>query len=117
MAVGLDLDQYQFVRRVVLVFSPDPRDTRYEDQRVYLQDDTGEADEWLLERFGIFETGPSFAGDRPLSSEDARAARERFGVEEGDFALFLLDLDGTVILRSDEPIPMDQIVAAIPQED
>ncbi len=117
MAVGLDLDQYQFVKRVVLVFSPDPRDTRYEDQRVYLQDDTGDADEWRLERFGIFREGPSFAGDRPLSREDATAARERFGVEEGAFALYLLDLDGTVILRTDEPIPLEQLVAAIPRED
>jgi hypothetical protein len=115
MAVGLDLDQYHFVKRVVLVFSPSARDVHYEEQRLYLEDDTGEADSWNLEVFGIFEEGPSFAAERALSREEAQAARERFGVDEGNFALYLLDLDGTSVLRSDEPVPLDQLIDAIPE--
>src|SRR5690606_41377253 len=99
MAVGLDLDQYHFVKRVVLVFSPSGRDVRYEEQRLYLEDDTGEVDSWNLEVFGIFEDGPSFAAERALSREEAQAARERFGGAEANFALSLRVLAGLAALR------------------
>ena len=110
MAVGLDLDQYQMKQRPLLIFAPDPRDVRYEEQRDYLHEDEQLMDDWRLVVFGIFEEGPSFAGDRPVSHEDSERAREEFGVQEGDFALRLVDLDGTEILTSGEPLPMDELV-------
>jgi len=116
MAVGLDLDQYQMKKRVLLVFAPQPRDVRYEEQRLHLEDDDQELEDWRIVVFGIFEEGPSFAEERPLSREESRRAREVFGVEEGAFGLHLLDLDGTEVLSSDEPIPVELILDAIPDE-
>lgn len=58
MAVGLDLDQYQLKNRVLLVFAPDPQDVRYEEQRVYLHDESGALEERRLLVFGLFEEGP-----------------------------------------------------------
>ncbi|NIT88356.1 MAG: DUF4174 domain-containing protein, partial [Gemmatimonadetes bacterium] len=53
--------------------------------------------------FGVFEDGPSYAADRPVSSEESARARERFDVPESGFGLRLVDKDGTEILRSAEP--------------
>lgn len=113
MAVGLDLDQYQLKNRVLLVFAPDEQDVRYEEQREYLHDDSGAVDESRLVVAGVFERGPSFIEDRPLSHGESERAREKFGVEEGRFALHLLGLDGTEILRATEPVPADELIRAM----
>jgi hypothetical protein len=110
MAIGLDLDQYQLKRRVLLVFAPDPDDVRYEEQHEYLRGCKDLLDQWRIVEFGIFEHGPSFAEERPVSREDSERAREQFGLRPGDFGLYLLDLDGTVVLRSSEPIPVEHVV-------
>jgi hypothetical protein len=113
MAIGLDLDQYQLNRRVLLVFAPNPDDVRYEEQHRYLRDEKDLLDEWRVVEFGIFEHGPSFAEERAVSSEDSERARQRFGVDAGGFALCLLDLDGTEILRSGEPLPAEDVIEVI----
>jgi hypothetical protein len=113
MAIGLDLDQYQLKRRVLLVFATDPDDARYEEQHGYFRRGKDLLDQWRIVEFGIFEHGPSFAEQRAVSHEDSERARERFGLEPGAFRLFLLDLDGTEILRSSEPIPVEDVIDVI----
>lgn len=113
MAVGLDLDQYQLKSRVLLVFAPSPRDVRWEEQHAYLEEGDEELGERRVVVFGIFEDGPSFAEERAVSHEDSERAREDFGVREGAFGLRLLDLDGTEILDSGEPLPADEIAEVI----
>jgi hypothetical protein len=113
MAIGLDLDQYQLKRRVLLVFAPDPNDARYEEQHGYLRHAKDLLDQWRVVEFGIFEHGPSFAEERAVSREDSERARERFGFQPGEFGLCILDLDGTEILRSSEPIPVDDVLDVI----
>lgn len=111
MAIGLDLDQYQLKNRVLLIFAPDPRDARYREQRDYLHDDSDELQEQRLVVFGIFDEGPSFAEERPLSREDSARAREHFGVHEDEFALHLIGLDGRQVLSSGVPLPADRLLA------
>jgi hypothetical protein len=113
MAIGLDLDQYQLKRRVLLVFAPNPRDARYQEQHAYLRDGKDLLDEARVVEFGIFEHGPSFAEERAISHEESESARERFGLESGEFGLRLLDLDGTEILRSVEPIPVEEVLDVV----
>ncbi len=115
--MALDLDQYQLKQPVLLVFAPDPQDVRYEEQLIYLHDDSGDLEASKIAFFGLFEDGPSFAEDRPISHEEAERARESFGVEEGGFGLHLIGLDGTEILRSDEPLPLHQLIAAIAEHE
>lgn len=117
MAVGLDLDQYQMKKRVLLVFAPEPEDVRYEEQRAYLNEDRDGLDDWKIVVFGIFEDGPSFAEDRPVSHEDSARARADFGITGGDFGIRLIDLDGTAILRSGEPLPVADIVDVAAQKE
>lgn len=116
MAVGLDLDQYQLRKRVLIVFASDAQDVRYEEQRAYIEEDREELDDWKIVVFGIFEEGPSFAEDRPISHEESLGAREDFDVEEGGFGLRLVDLDGTEILSSSEPLPVPDIIDVVAEK-
>jgi hypothetical protein len=110
MALGLDLDQYQLKSRVLLVFSPGPRDPRYEKQHAHLEDEPGMLREWDILVFGLFEEGPSFAEERAVGREDADRARDDFGVQKGDFAVRLIDLDGTVVLSASNPVAVQDLV-------
>jgi hypothetical protein len=113
MAVGLDLDQYQLKRRVLLVFAPDPQDARYREQQANLRSSEDLLERWSVVRFGIFEHGPSFAEERAISHDESERARERFGWESGAFGVCLMDLDGTEILRSSEPLPVEDMVDVV----
>lgn len=116
MAVGLDLDQYQMKKRVLLVFAPEPDDARYDEQHSWIDESRDELDDWNVIVFGIFEDGPSFAGDRPISHEESDRARDEFGIREGEFGIRLIDLDGTSILRSSEPLPVPDISEVIAEK-
>ena len=48
-----------------------------------------------------------------MSSEEAPAARERFGVETGCFAAVLVGKDGTVKHRSHEPVAPEKLYELI----
>jgi len=113
MAIGLDLDQYQLKRRILLVFAPNRDDARYEEQHDYFRRTKDLLDQWRIVEFGIFEDGPSFAEQRAISREDSERARARFGLEKGAFRLCVLDLDGTEILSSSEPIPVEDVIEVI----
>lgn len=117
MAVGLDLDQHQMKNRVLLVFAPEPEDARYEEQHAYLNEERDELDDWNVVVFGIFEDGPSFAEDRAVSHEESARARREFGLQEGEFGIRLIDLDGTAILRSSEPLPVADIVGVAAEKE
>ena len=47
--------------------------------------------------------------DLQLSATDAEAARRRFHVAPGEFAVILLGKDGGSTLRSSKPIPMAKL--------
>lgn len=117
MTIGLDLDQYQLKNRVLLLFAPTPDDVRYEEQVAEMESMPAEAGDRDLLVFGIFERGPSYAEDRAVSSEESAHARTRFDVADGAFALRLVDKDGTEILRSEEPLPCDDVFEAIDATD
>lgn len=117
MTIGLDLDQYQLKNRILLLFAPTPDDVRYEEQVEEIESMQQEADDRDLLVFGIFERGPSYAEDRAVSSGESTHARARFDVSDGDFALRLVDKDGTEILRSGEPLPCDDVFEAIDATD
>lgn len=66
-----------------------------------------------LLRGDLFEDGTGSLGGSPVSSGEATAARERFGVESGTFAALLVGKDGTVKNRSSEPVGPGGIFALV----
>jgi hypothetical protein len=69
-----------------------------------------ERDLMILE---ILEHGESRASDRILSERAAEGIRSGFGVRSGRFQVFLIGKDGGVKLRSEQPVPVQDIFGLI----
>ena len=95
--------------RPLLVFSPSVRDARLKQQQAALDADADD----MMDRFVLLTPFvPGMKGyqgplDTPyviLNAQQAEAARHRFQVSAGQFAVVLLDEDGREKLRSDKPV-------------
>jgi hypothetical protein len=90
----MDLKQYQWKNRLLLVFAPSPEDEQYQEQLELLSNDDELAERDLV-LFHIFESDSGFAGETRLSEEDVTKLQEQFKVEPKDFTVVLLGKDGT----------------------
>jgi len=61
----------------------------------------------------ILEHGDSRALNRTLLEKAAEGTRNRFGVLSGRFQLLLIGKDGGVKLRSEQPVPTQDIFGLI----
>jgi len=104
--------------RPLLVFSPDIADRRLKQQ----QSDLDAAADDMMDRFVLFLPVLSHAAgyvtplDTPymlLSSKELENIRNRFHVAENQFAVLLLDEDGSVKLLSSTPVSVDRLNSLI----
>jgi hypothetical protein len=65
----MDLKQYQWKNRLLLVFAPSPEDTQYQEQLELLNNDDELAERDLI-MFHMFEADSGFAGETRLSEKD-----------------------------------------------
>jgi hypothetical protein len=111
--MDIDLDAYRWKNRIILVFAPSSTFKLYERQIRELQDQT----DGILDRdliiFEIFERGKSRSGNASLSEHQATQFRHQFGVKEGKFVIILMGKDGTVKLRSNEPVGTSELFSLI----
>jgi hypothetical protein len=59
--------------------------------------------------FEVFESGPSFMGDKELGQSAAASMRDRFNTPRNAFAVVLVGKDGGVKLKSDERVTIDDV--------
>lgn len=104
--------------RPLLVFSPSGDDARLRRQVATLD---GAADD-MMDRFVLFTPivpdgrQVSTPADSPytiLSAEDMKDVRAKFHIPASQFAVMLLDEDGSVKLRGAGPLAADRLNAAI----
>ena len=104
--------------RPLLVFSANGDDARLKRQVALLD---AAADD-MMDRFVMFTpivpdgrrvTTPADSPYTVLSGEQMKAVREQFHVAAGDFAVLLLDEDGTVRQRAANPVNADRLNALI----
>ena len=107
----VDLKQYQWEKRLILLFAPSAEEQAYREQVVVL-----EGSEGLLERdlliAHLFETGSGQLGDEVLSEDEAAALRSEYEVGDG-FTFILIGKDGTEKRRSQEVVQVDDLFTQI----
>lgn len=108
--VTLSLLKDQF--RPLLIFAPRPDDPRLEIQIRTLQEHAAEAQDRDLAVIALPYGSPS-PSRLQLTSADAEAARRRFGIAPGDFAVILLGKDGGEKLRSGKSLSMERLEETI----
>ncbi len=109
----MDLTPYRDTNRLLLIFAPSRPDERYDSQRQLLQgaeDGLADRDLVLAQLLG---DGEGFMQGNPVTSEEASAAREDFGVGAGEFAAVLVGKDGTEKFRSGEPVSPEDLFGRI----
>jgi hypothetical protein len=104
--------------RPLLVFSPSPADPRLKRQASLLD---GDADD-MMDRFVLYtpisDTGrglrtPLDAPYTVLPTAQMNEIRARFQIAAGQFTILLLDENGSVMLRSDNPVNPARLNALI----
>ena len=94
--------------RVLLVFAPSRSDRRYAEQTQVLDADKPGAAERNLVLVSVIG-----AGGETADGEPGGRLRSRYGVPQGGFAVLLIGKDGGAKLRSDRPISLTKLFAAI----
>jgi hypothetical protein len=90
----MNLEQYQWKNRLLLVFAPSPEDEQYQEQLELLANDDELAERDLV-LFHLFESDSGFAGETRLSEEDVTQLQEQFRIEPKDLTVVLVGKDGT----------------------
>ncbi|MDZ7705238.1 MAG: DUF4174 domain-containing protein [Trueperaceae bacterium] len=110
---SLDLLQYQWENRLLLIFAPTHQNDAYQQQLTYLLDhDAGLTDRDLIV-FHLFHNEPSRVGDDTITPDAVAKLRAEMQVRAEAFSLLLVGKDGTVKRRSDEPVPTGDLFAQI----
>jgi hypothetical protein len=98
--------------RPLLIFAPKPNDPQLEIQLRRLQADAATLAERGVVVIALPYQSPSTTSAQ-LTDSEATAARRRFSIAPGDFAVILLGKDGSEKLRSLTPLTLDKLRNAI----
>ena len=112
-ASSADLSQYRNKNRLLFVFAPSDKDTRYAQQ---FSKFAGRADgfkERDLVRFDVFESGTSRRDGITLSAGERDALRQRFAITKGQFRMLLIGKDGHTAYSASRPIAASQLFGLI----
>ena len=107
------MEPWRWSRRPLVVFAPREHDPRLAKQLAAVRDNEAGFRDRDMALLVVLEEGPSRAGERPLTAQEAADLRERFDVDPGAFAVLLVGKDGGVKRRDAEPVPMAEIHARI----
>ena len=112
-ASSADLSQYRNKNRLLFVFAPNDRDTRYTQQFSKLAGKADGLKERDLVRFDVFEHGVSRRDGLALSSGEGEALRQRFAIAKGQFKTLLVGKDGHTAYSANRPIAASQLFGLI----
>jgi len=109
VASGADLAVYRWTHRPLLIFAPSTADTRYDVLNESISRLSLKIDDRDMIIFRIFDSGPSWAADKPLSTSGAASLRRQFGVGPGRFTVVLVGKDGGVKMSRQDDVDLQAI--------
>ena len=113
VALSMDLTQFQWQNRLLLIFAPQDGDSFFQALNQEISAQQLEISDRDLVVFRIFETGRSYMGKTQIKPRTAAALRDKFAVPFGGFTCILIGKDGGVILKQNANIRLDEIFALI----
>jgi hypothetical protein len=109
----IDLSEYIWKNRLLLLFTPSLRGPRY----LELKEDLSSQEEEVLDRdllvFHILESGETKLGNSPLPESSGDYLREKFSITPGAFTVLLIGKDGGVKLRREGQVELAEIFSLI----
>jgi hypothetical protein len=109
----IDLEEYKWKNRLLVVFSPSEDYARYRDLRKQLQDQESAIVDRDLLVFHILERGESWLGDISIDRQSAALLRDRFSAKPGQYTVVLIGKDGGEKLRRGDEVNIAEIFSLI----
>lgn len=109
----MDLNDYLWKKRLLLIFSPSESCSDYKIQMEELNKRKAETEDRDLQILEIFDEEVNHLDSISISHEQGKSLKKRFGVKTGQFTVILLGKDGGEKYRSKKYIPIEDIFAII----
>jgi len=109
----VDLNQYRWKNRLLLLFAPTRDHLWFDSLHGSLMAQKVDVADRDLVVFEVLESGLSTVDMEPLIPGTADMLREKFGVAEGSFSVVLVGKDGGVKLDHQDQIRLEEIFALI----
>jgi monofunctional biosynthetic peptidoglycan transglycosylase len=109
----VDLGDYKWRNRLLLVFSPSESHSDYKAQKKEIVEQMAEVEDRDLVIFEIFGEGENRVGSSIITNAAGESLREKFGVKPEDHTVILVGKDGGEKLRSTGHVPMEEIFSLI----
>ena len=111
--IDLNLSEYRWENRVILLFARDSADEHYHRQAELLKSVTaGVADRDLMV-VSVFTEGESHLDGKRITNRSADRLRNRYWDESDTFTFILLGKDGGVKIRAGEIVEIEQLFGRI----
>jgi hypothetical protein len=104
---------YQNTNQLILLFAASNRSADYEQMLLEFSRDPLGLDQRDLVIFEIFQSGGLLPDGSSLSDEDTRELREYFNVENGSFAVVVVDKNLQEVYRTGKPVTVKEIFGEI----
>jgi hypothetical protein len=111
--MGFDLTSFQWKNRVIIIFANSSTTESYLLQKGELESRTDGVLDRDLVVLELFENERSRLGDVFLPDDAVTNLKDHFDVEQGQFQFILIGKDGTVKLRSNNPVPAEDLFGLI----
>ena len=109
----LDLKEYEWRNRLLLLFTPSLDGPGY----LKLNEDLSRQKEEVMDRdllvFHILESGETTLGNLPLAEGSGDYLREKFSIKPGTFTVLLIGRDGGVKLRREGQVKLQELFSLI----
>ncbi|MEO1653786.1 MAG: DUF4174 domain-containing protein, partial [Bacteroidota bacterium] len=110
---SLDLQDFRWKNRIILLFGYHSRQESFQIQRALLQNQSSGLKERDLLLFQVFKMEEGKYLEKRIKKSWAQALRQKFRVGARDFCLILIGKDGGVKLKSNKAVPVQEIFALI----
>lgn len=108
----IDLDNYRWKNRLVLIFAPFGKESSYLKQKLEFEGKSKELENRDIVMIELLKSDGSMIDKVPISDDQQLSLREKFDVAE-DFLIILIGKDGTIKLRSEQPVLSEDLFVLI----
>jgi len=109
----IDLSEYRWKHRLLIVFAPSAQDARYQSLARELERERDKIIDRDLFVFLVFETGQSGVNQKVISKTAAEWLQRHFSITSGQFIVVLVGKDGGEKLRQESIVHVDEIFSLI----
>lgn len=110
---SLELSDYQWKNRLLLIFAPSLQSDEYQNQLLELKGEGDGLHDRDMKIFYMLEKGTSKVDQETLIVNNKEQLRDMFNVVNGEFTVILIGKDGSEKLRSNSVLKMQKLFTVI----